>query len=53
MALTQPSYEFGGAVPTVWGQEITANIPQLVDGIVELGKRPDQQLVGYGIRKSM
>lgn len=39
MALTQPSYEFGGAVPTVWGQEITANIPQLVDGIVELGKR--------------
>ena len=38
MAITQPTYEFNGSAPTTWDQAITANIPQLMDGIVELGK---------------
>jgi len=38
MAITQPTYEFNGSAPTNWTQAITANIPQLMDGIVELGK---------------
>jgi len=38
MALTQPSYEFDGSGPTNWTQALTSNIPQLMDGIVELGK---------------
>lgn len=38
MAITQPTYEFEGSAPTNWTQAITANIPQLMDGIVELGK---------------
>lgn len=38
MALTQPSYEFDGSSPTNWTQALTSNIPQLMDGIVELGK---------------
>ena len=39
MALTTvPSYQFDGATPSTWTQAITSNIPQLMDGIVELGK---------------
>ena len=38
MALTQPTYTFDGSAPGNWTQALTSNIPQLMDGIVELGK---------------